>query len=125
VIVTKGPQFRDTSGNTLHVHGGGALKVGAYYWFGRTATPTTPFSQSRSTGPRASRPGSSVAGRAGGPARRSAESPVMGAEQRGRIIRGWSVSSTGYITGRNYVGELKAPGKPIFPSGRHGKPIGK
>ncbi|MFI8189976.1 RICIN domain-containing protein [Streptomyces sp. NPDC085946] len=30
-----GTQFRDTSGNPVHAHGGGVLKVGAYYyWFG-------------------------------------------------------------------------------------------
>jgi hypothetical protein len=43
VIGTKGPQLRDTSGNALHVHGGGALKVGAYYWFGENRNPNNTF----------------------------------------------------------------------------------
>lgn len=33
--VTNGTQFTDTSGNPVHAHGGGVLKVGSYYyWFG-------------------------------------------------------------------------------------------
>ncbi|RSN18803.1 beta-xylosidase [Streptomyces sp. WAC 01325] len=33
--VTTGTQFTDTSGNPVHAHGGGVLKVGSYYyWFG-------------------------------------------------------------------------------------------
>jgi hypothetical protein len=33
--VTNGTQFTDTSGNPVHAHGGGILKVGSYYyWFG-------------------------------------------------------------------------------------------
>ncbi|MDG9717797.1 RICIN domain-containing protein [Streptomyces sp. DH24] len=33
--VTNGTQFTDTSGRPVHAHGGGLLKVGAYYyWFG-------------------------------------------------------------------------------------------
>ncbi|MFE7897633.1 RICIN domain-containing protein [Streptomyces sp. NPDC057424] len=33
--VTNGTQFKDTSGNPVHAHGGGVLKVGSYYyWFG-------------------------------------------------------------------------------------------
>ncbi len=33
--VTNGTQFTDTSGNPVHAHGGGVIKVGAYYyWFG-------------------------------------------------------------------------------------------
>ncbi|MGW5612547.1 RICIN domain-containing protein [Streptomyces sp. NPDC003877] len=33
--ITNGTQFRDTSGNPVHAHGGGVLKVGSfYYWFG-------------------------------------------------------------------------------------------
>ena|ERR1700683_3205437 len=38
---------------------------------------------------------STVAGRAGGPARSSDEAPVMGAERRSRVIRGLFVWSTG------------------------------
>ncbi|MEU4832323.1 RICIN domain-containing protein [Streptosporangium sp. NPDC023615] len=35
VTVPVGVPFTDTSGNALHAHGGGVLKVGAYYyWFG-------------------------------------------------------------------------------------------
>lgn len=33
--ITNGTQFTDTSGNALHAHGGGVIKVGSYYyWFG-------------------------------------------------------------------------------------------
>ncbi|MET9967556.1 RICIN domain-containing protein [Streptomyces sp. NPDC006356] len=33
--VTNGTQFTDTSGNPVHAHGGGVIKVGSYYyWFG-------------------------------------------------------------------------------------------
>lgn len=33
--VTNGTQFADTSGNGVHAHGGGVIKVGGYYyWFG-------------------------------------------------------------------------------------------
>lgn len=33
--ITNGTQFRDASGNPVHAHGGGVLKVGSsYYWFG-------------------------------------------------------------------------------------------
>ncbi|MDK1345622.1 RICIN domain-containing protein [Streptomyces sp. 378] len=33
--ITNGTQFTDTSGNPVHAHGGGVLKVGTYYyWFG-------------------------------------------------------------------------------------------
>ncbi|MER5573525.1 RICIN domain-containing protein [Streptomyces massasporeus] len=33
--ITNGTQFTDTSGNPVHAHGGGVLKVGSYYyWFG-------------------------------------------------------------------------------------------
>ncbi|GAB2859325.1 RICIN domain-containing protein [Streptomyces deserti] len=33
--ITNGTQFKDTSGNSVHAHGGGVLKVGSYYyWFG-------------------------------------------------------------------------------------------
>jgi len=35
VTIANGTQFTDTSGNPLHAHGGGILKVGSfYYWFG-------------------------------------------------------------------------------------------
>ncbi len=35
VTITNGTQFTDTSGNALHAHGGGVIKVGSYYyWFG-------------------------------------------------------------------------------------------
>ena len=42
---------------------------------------------------------STVAGPAGGPARSSGEAPVMGAERRGRVVRGWFVRSTGSSPG--------------------------
>ncbi|MCZ8521315.1 RICIN domain-containing protein [Paenibacillus mucilaginosus] len=33
--VQNGIQFKDTNGNVIHAHGGGAIKVGSYYyWFG-------------------------------------------------------------------------------------------
>ncbi|MFE0471756.1 RICIN domain-containing protein [Streptomyces sp. NPDC058947] len=33
--ITNGTQFTDTSGNPVHAHGGGVIKVGSsYYWFG-------------------------------------------------------------------------------------------
>ncbi|MEU4484516.1 family 43 glycosylhydrolase [Streptomyces purpurascens] len=33
--ITNGTQFKDVSGNPVHAHGGGVLKVGSYYyWFG-------------------------------------------------------------------------------------------
>lgn len=38
---------------------------------------------------------STIAGRAGGPVRSSAEAPVIGVERRGRIVRGLFVRSTG------------------------------
>jgi len=40
---------------------------------------------------------STVAGHAGGPVRSSGEAPVMGAERRGRIIRGLVGRSTGLV----------------------------
>jgi hypothetical protein len=40
---------------------------------------------------------STVAGHAGGPARSSGEAPVMGAERRGRIIRGLVGRPTGLV----------------------------
>ncbi len=42
---------------------------------------------------------STVAGRAGGPVRSSEEGLVMGPERRGRVVRGWSVRSTGCSPG--------------------------
>jgi hypothetical protein len=34
-VITNGTQFTDTSGNPVHAHGGGVIKVGSYYyWFG-------------------------------------------------------------------------------------------
>ncbi|MGJ6966749.1 RICIN domain-containing protein [Streptosporangium sp. G11] len=44
VTVTNGTQFRDTGGNVLHAHGGGVLKVGAYYyWFGENRNTNNTF----------------------------------------------------------------------------------
>src|SRR5450755_2528692 len=56
---------------------------------------------------------STVAGRAGGPVRRSCEAPVTGAERRGRVVRDCvrPVNSRAAWR-RSRVGELKAPGKP-------------
>lgn len=35
VTITNDTQFKDTSGNIIHAHGGGMIKVGStYYWFG-------------------------------------------------------------------------------------------
>ncbi|MFF5362590.1 RICIN domain-containing protein [Streptomyces scabiei] len=42
--VPNGIQFKDTSGNPLHAHGGGVLKVGAYYyWFGENRNADNTF----------------------------------------------------------------------------------
>ncbi|MGW0735164.1 RICIN domain-containing protein [Streptomyces sp. NPDC002851] len=44
VTVTNGTQFTDTSGGPLHAHGGGVLKVGAYYyWFGENRNADNTF----------------------------------------------------------------------------------
>ncbi|WP_456238644.1 RICIN domain-containing protein [Plantactinospora sonchi] len=44
VTITNGTQFTDTSGNVLHAHGGGVLKVGTYYyWFGENRNPDNTF----------------------------------------------------------------------------------
>ncbi|MBB2947419.1 hypothetical protein FB565_007187 [Actinoplanes lutulentus] len=44
VTVTNGVQFADTSGNVLHAHGGGVLKVGSYYyWFGENRNSDNTF----------------------------------------------------------------------------------
>ena len=64
------------------------------------ARPDTAVRSGRREGvPESGVPGrdlSTVAGRAGGPARSSGETPVMGAERRGRVVRGCCfVQSTG------------------------------
>ncbi|MFC9287025.1 RICIN domain-containing protein [Streptomyces sp. NPDC057052] len=42
--VTNGIQFKDTSGNPVHAHGGGVLKVGTYYyWFGENRNADNTF----------------------------------------------------------------------------------
>ncbi|MCF4141013.1 RICIN domain-containing protein [Streptomyces sp. Tue 6430] len=42
--VANGIQFTDTSGNPVHAHGGGVLKVGAYYyWFGENRNADNTF----------------------------------------------------------------------------------
>jgi hypothetical protein len=44
VTISNGTQFTDTSGNGVHAHGGGVLKVGAYYyWFGENRNPDNTF----------------------------------------------------------------------------------
>ncbi|MEU7826647.1 RICIN domain-containing protein [Catellatospora sp. NPDC049133] len=44
VTVTNGTQFTDTGGNVVHAHGGGVLKVGAYYyWFGESRNADNTF----------------------------------------------------------------------------------
>ncbi|MBE8518618.1 RICIN domain-containing protein [Amycolatopsis sp. H6(2020)] len=44
VTVTNGSQFTDTSGALVHAHGGGLLKVGAYYyWFGENRNADDTF----------------------------------------------------------------------------------
>lgn len=44
VGITNGTQFTDTSGNLLHAHGGGVLKVGSYYyWFGENRNANNTF----------------------------------------------------------------------------------
>ena len=44
VTITNGTQFPDTSGNPVHAHGGGVLKVGDYYyWFGENRNPNSTF----------------------------------------------------------------------------------
>src|SRR5439155_11091313 len=59
------------------------------------------------------RDASTVAGRAGGPARSSDEAPVTGAERRSRAVRGCRLPDQPGMTGRNRVDELKASGKPF------------
>ena len=42
--VPNGVQFTDTSGAALHAHGGGVIKVGAYYyWFGEDRNADNTF----------------------------------------------------------------------------------
>ncbi len=42
--ITNGTQFTDTSGNPVHAHGGGVLKVGSYYyWFGENRNADNTF----------------------------------------------------------------------------------
>ncbi len=44
VTITNGTQFTDTGGNVVHAHGGGVLKVGAYYyWFGENRNANNTF----------------------------------------------------------------------------------
>ncbi|MGW6912924.1 RICIN domain-containing protein [Kitasatospora sp. NPDC054939] len=44
VTVTNGTQFADSSGNPLHAHGGGVIKVGGYYyWFGENRNADNSF----------------------------------------------------------------------------------
>ncbi|GAA4718043.1 RICIN domain-containing protein [Phytohabitans rumicis] len=44
VTVTNGVPFTDTSGNLLHAHGGGMIKVGSYYyWFGENRNDDNTF----------------------------------------------------------------------------------
>src|SRR4029453_9005751 len=56
---------------------------------------------------------STVAGRAGGPARSSGEAPAMGGERRGRVICGLVAWVNRERPGRSCVDELKAPSKPF------------
>ncbi|WP_217236774.1 RICIN domain-containing protein [Streptomyces sp. AC555_RSS877] len=42
--ITNGTQFTDTTGNPVHAHGGGVLKVGSYYyWFGENRNADNTF----------------------------------------------------------------------------------
>lgn len=42
--ITNGTQFSDTSGNVVHAHGGGVIKVGSYYyWFGEDRNADNTF----------------------------------------------------------------------------------
>src|SRR4051794_10314243 len=44
VTVTNATQFTDTTGAIVHAHGGGVLKVGAYYyWFGENRNADNTF----------------------------------------------------------------------------------
>ncbi|MFI9827506.1 RICIN domain-containing protein [Streptomyces sp. NPDC051913] len=44
LTIPNGVQFTDTSGNALHAHGGGVIKVGSYYyWFGENRNADNTF----------------------------------------------------------------------------------
>src|SRR3954449_11219919 len=44
VTVTNATQFTDTTGAVVHAHGGGVIKVGAYYyWFGENRNADNTF----------------------------------------------------------------------------------
>ncbi|MER5715546.1 RICIN domain-containing protein [Streptomyces sp. NPDC002132] len=44
LAIANGTQFTDTSGNPVHAHGGGVLKVGGYYyWFGENRNTDNTF----------------------------------------------------------------------------------
>ncbi|NBM19019.1 RICIN domain-containing protein [Streptomyces sp. GC420] len=44
VTITNGTRFADTSGSPVHAHGGGIIKVGAYYyWFGENRNADNTF----------------------------------------------------------------------------------
>ncbi|MFF3736029.1 RICIN domain-containing protein [Streptomyces sp. NPDC002566] len=44
LTIANGTQFTDTSGNPVHAHGGGVLKVGGYYyWFGENRNADNTF----------------------------------------------------------------------------------
>lgn len=44
LTIPGGVQFKDTSGNALHAHGGGVIKVGSYYyWFGEDRNADNTF----------------------------------------------------------------------------------
>ncbi|MFF7762660.1 RICIN domain-containing protein [Streptomyces griseorubiginosus] len=44
LTIPNGVQFTDTSGNALHAHGGGVIKVGSYYyWFGEDRNADNTF----------------------------------------------------------------------------------
>ncbi|MCP2246626.1 RICIN domain-containing protein [Lentzea aerocolonigenes] len=44
VVITNATQFTDTTGAVVHAHGGGVLKVGAYYyWLGENRNPDNTF----------------------------------------------------------------------------------
>jgi hypothetical protein len=43
-VIVNGLQWADTAGNPIHAHGGGIIKVGAfYYWFGENRNPDVTF----------------------------------------------------------------------------------
>ena len=83
--------------------GGGVSPVCCSRTEREKACPDTVASQHAATGSASAGRGrpwlvedvSTGAGPAGGLARSSAEAPVMGVERRGRVVRGWTVGSTG------------------------------